>query len=264
MEKPETEKFKTNRELFLERMRSKYPDREYADDDALFGAINEDYDQTDKMVNEYKDRENAFVEMFNADPRSAAFLSKWRNGGNPITMLIEEFGMDIKEALDNPDMREEIAAAHKKYLERVAENTKLEDEYQKNLAESGAMLDEYQAKHGLTDEQINAAVDFINKIIRDGIVGKYVSESLDMAIKALNYDAAVEDAAHVGEVKGRNARIEEKLRKRETTDGTANLGGSKAGAAVAPKQNLGVLEKYGDGSKNIWERGGERRKKYNP
>ena len=38
---------KSKRDLFGERLKKKYPDRDYADDEALFGQINDDYDQYD-------------------------------------------------------------------------------------------------------------------------------------------------------------------------------------------------------------------------
>lgn len=40
----------SRRDQFGERLKKKYPDREYADDDALFGQINDDYDEYDKKL----------------------------------------------------------------------------------------------------------------------------------------------------------------------------------------------------------------------
>ena len=47
-----------------------------------------------------------------------------------------------------------------------------------------------------------------------------------MALKALNHDADMASAREEGAVEGRNARIEEKLRKPKTSDGVPMLGGS--------------------------------------
>ena len=41
---------KSNRERYTERLKAKYPDREFADDEALFGQINDDYDGYDKEL----------------------------------------------------------------------------------------------------------------------------------------------------------------------------------------------------------------------
>lgn len=70
-----------------------------------------------------------------------------------------------------------------------------------------------QQEEGLPDEDIDSAMDFLVGIVRDGIMGKFTRESIEMAIKAIRHDSDVEAAGHEGEVKGRNSKIEEKLRK---------------------------------------------------
>jgi hypothetical protein len=45
-------------------------------------------------------------------------------------------------------------------------------------------------------------------------------------LKAVNHDADVENARTEGTVAGRNAKIDEKLRKQQGGDGTPNLAGS--------------------------------------
>ena len=82
-----------------------------------------------------------------------------------------------------------------------------------------------------------------------------------MARKALNHDIDVETADREGEVRGKNAKIEEKLRKNRKNDGTANLSG-KNNTGSKPMPDLGAIGRYGQGYENIWERGGEKRKKY--
>lgn len=57
---PENTTVKSNRDKYMERMKGKYPDREFSDDEALFGQINDDYDGYDKEIAGYKEREKAF------------------------------------------------------------------------------------------------------------------------------------------------------------------------------------------------------------
>jgi hypothetical protein len=84
-----------------------------------------------------------------------------------------------------------------------------------------------------------------------------------MILKALNHDADVEDAVREGEVKGRNTRIVEKLRKQKAGDGLPDMA---AGGNMETKKpdlpDMGVLNNYGDNAGgNIWERGGFKRVK---
>jgi len=67
----EVKQVKSRRDQLGERLKKKYPDREYADDEALFGQINDDYDEYDNQLNGYKERESKLTDMFTRDPRSA-------------------------------------------------------------------------------------------------------------------------------------------------------------------------------------------------
>ena len=81
---PNNTEVKSNRERYTERLKAKYPDREFADDEALFGQINDDYDGYDKELSGYKEREKALSDLFAGNPQSAAFLTDWRKGEDPM------------------------------------------------------------------------------------------------------------------------------------------------------------------------------------
>lgn len=224
MEEIEKQPIKTKRELALERLRGKYPDRDFDDEEVFFGQINDDYDAYDRELAGYKDRERTFSDMFTSDPRSANFIMNWRKGEDPTISLVRQFGTEIKDVIDDPERQEEIAAANKEFVERVAKEKELEELYQKNLTESLTYLETMQREKGVSDEEIDNAMELLVRIVRDGVVGKFTPESIEMAMKAINHDVDVAQAGHEGEVKGRNTKIEEKLRSRNMGDGTAVLG----------------------------------------
>lgn len=252
-----------NRQKVLDRMRGRYPDKKFDDDEVLYGQISDDYDDYDKKIGGYKEKEQALLDMFTKDPRSAAFLTNWRKGGDPVVELVRQFGTDIKDAIDDPDRLDAIADANKEYVERVAREKKLDEEYQSNLAESLQTLEKFQQERGLSDDEIDNIMEFLVGIMKDGIMGKFSVSSMEMARKALNHDTDVADTGQEGEVRGKNARIDEKLRKQDKGDGTARLDGKNGKAGGKITRSLGALDNFGDGSQTIWERGGERRTKIN-
>lgn len=258
---PDNTKVTSNRDRYTERLKAKYPDREFADDEAIFGQINDDYDNYDSELSAYRDREKSLTELFTSNPRSAAFLTDWRNGEDPLIGMIRKFGDDFKEALEDPDKQEELAAANKEYAERIAKEKEYEAEYQKNIEQTLNTLNSMQQEEGLSDEDIDNAMSFLLGIVRDGILGKFTPESISMALKAIKHDSDVELADREGEVRGRNARIEEKLRKGGRNDGTANLASKNGGTRATSRDlpDLGVIDQN-YGTQNIWERGGERRR----
>lgn len=258
---PKNTEVKSNRDRYVERLKTKYPDKEFADDEALFGQTNDDYDSYDNELSGYREREKALSDLFASNPRSAAFLTDWRKGEDPIIGMVRKFGDDFKAALEDPEKQEALAAANKEFAERIAQEKEYEGEYQKNLNETLTTLETMQQDEGLSDEDIDSAMDFLVGIVRDGIMGKFTRESVAMALKAIRHDSDVEQADREGEVRGRNTKIEEKLRKGSKNDGTANLssknGGGKGGTREMP--DLGVIDQN-YGTQNIWERGGEKRR----
>lgn len=255
---------KSKRQLMTERLQSRYPDKDFSDDESFFGQISDDYDEYDKNIAGYQEREKAFSDMFTSDYRSARFLTDWRQGQDPVVGLIRQFGTDIKEIIDDPERQEEIAAANKEFVKRVAKEKELEELYQNNLAESLQVIEGLQEKNGLSDDQIDQAMELLMNIIKDGIVGKFTAESIDMAMKAINHDADVSAANEEGVVRGKNTKVEEKLRKPNKGDGIASLGGSNGSAKpAATRRSLGALDNYDDNNKTIWERGNEKRRKEN-
>ncbi len=255
------ESVKTKRDMAKERLKTRYPDREFADDEAVFGQINDDFTDYDTQLAGYKDREKKFSDMFTSDPRSARFLTEWRNGGDPVIMLVRQFGTDIKDALEDPEKLDAIAEANKDHVERVAKAKELEDLYKANSEQTLQDLAAYQQENGLTDEQIDSAWEYLKEVGNNIIIGKVTKDMLDMAFKAINHDADVATAAEDAEVKGRNAKIEEQMRKAKKGDGVAALDGQNNVPQTKTKKNMGALERFDADMQDIWGRGGMNRKR---
>lgn len=229
---------RSRRDQHIERLRKKYPDKKFEDDEEIYGTISDDYDQYEQELDGFRGREKTLSDMFAADERSAQFLNDWRNGQDPVVGLVRTFGIEIKDVLDNPEMQDKIAEANKEYVERVAKSKQLDEEYDRNMDATLETLRQFQAERGMSDEQIDAVVDLLLGVVKDGVMGKFRAETLDMACKAINHDADVAAAGEEGEVAGRNAKITENLRKSNKGDGTAPLGGKNglhAGGKAKPK-----------------------------
>ncbi len=260
MEKDDKNIEKSKREALSERIKNKYPDKDFSDEEALYGQISDDYDEYDRQLDEYKQNEKVFSDMYTSDPRSATFLASWKNGEDPAIEFIRRFGMDIKDAIDDPEMQEQIAAANKEYVDRVAKSKELEEEYEKNISETLSYLETLVQEGKMQESEVDDVMELLVGIVHDGIVGKFSPETIEMAAKAISHDAHVEEAERIGEVRGRNAKIDEKLRKKNKGDGTAQLDGKNSVSGQPRDMSyLGALGNYGDGNQTIWERGGEKR-----
>lgn len=220
----------SKRDRHLERLRNKYPDKHFEDEEEIYGQISDDYDQYEEELEGYKGREKALTDMFAADPRSAQLLTDMHKGNDPVLGLVRNFGMEIRDVLDDPDMQEQIAEANKEYVERMAKSKRLDAEYEKNMEVTLATLRQFQRERNMSEEQIDQVVEFLIGVVHDGVMGKFSASTLDMACKALNYEADVAAAGEEGAVAGRNAKITESLRRGSRGDGVAQLGGKNGNA----------------------------------
>lgn len=217
---------KSKREQFGERLKAKYPDREYADDEALFGQIDEDYASYDDQLGQYKERERKLTDLMSNDLRSAKFISDMANGTDPWIAVIERLGVDgVTDLMNDPSKQEAYAEANKKYVEHLAKAKQLDEEYQANFAESLKLLQQIQNEQGLSDETVDAAMDMVMKMVNEAIVGKFSRETIETALKAMSRESDINNARSEGEIAGRNAKIEEQLRKQKSGDGMPNLSG---------------------------------------
>lgn len=230
------------RSKFDERMKTKHPDKHYEDDEQLFAQIGEDYDDYENRMKEYEGNEQDLAKMFAKDPKSEQFLASWHNGEDPVVYLIRTYGKDnIMDAINDKDRLEELGKANQEYVDRVAKEKDLDTQYETNLAESLKEIDKIQEEKGLDDEAVNDAMQWLIGVVGDAVMGKFEPETIEMALKAINHDNDVAEASTEGEIRGRNAKIEEKLRKRGQGDGVANLTG-KNGMEEQPKKNRSIFD----------------------
>lgn len=100
----------------------------------------------------------------------------------------------------------------------------------------------------LSDEDIDAAADWIKEVTNDAVIGIIKPETIDMALKAINHDNDIALAREEGEIKGRNTKAEASLRKRKPQqgDGTPTLAG--ANNTPAPVKSSGSIFDIADGA----------------
>lgn len=231
----------SKRDRHIGRLREKYPDKKFEDDEEIYGQIGEDYDTYEKELGGYREREKALSDMFASDPRSAEFLVEMSKGGNPVLSLLKNFGPDIKDTLDDPEKMQELADAWAEEQQHIAKSKQLDDEYAENLPKSLEALQKFQEERGLTDEQTDEIIFHLINIVRDGVMGKFSPEMFDLMTKAINHDEDVADAQEEGEVAGRNQRVTEKLRKSKNGDGLAPLNG-KNNLQNGRKQDMDIFD----------------------
>lgn len=243
---------KTGRELILERMSVKHPDLDVEDDEAIFTAIGQDYDDFDSAQGKYAEANDALakmLEVFESNPDAASlYVDLARGGTSVLEYLIERYGDDFREALEDPAMRDRIVEAEHKYRENVAKDAELREEAKANLATTLTALDEAAKECGVGEEERDAAFEAFVNMVDDAIRDKVSKDTWIMFIKGITHDEDVEQAGEEGEVRGRNTRIREALKKPDAKmpPMLGGQGGAISEAPAAPKYG-GYLDEIEDG-----------------
>ncbi len=220
----------SKRDRHIGRLRERYPDKKFEDDEEIYGQIGEDYDNYENEIAGYKESEKKMSDMFSADPRSAQFLAEWSRGENPFLSLLKYFGPDIKEVLEDEGKMKEVSEAWAKDQERIAKSKQLDDEYAKNMEASLQAMDEFKQERGLSDEQCDEMIVALFKIVQNGVIGIFDKSCFEFALNSINHDSDVATAQEEGVVAGKNQRVTEKLRKSGKGDGVGALGGKNGRA----------------------------------
>lgn len=240
VEKPESKTPK--RDKFMQR----FGDRQFADDEELFGQIEDDY----AGAEENKNTINSLNEMLSANPRSATFLASLVNGEDPVITYLEEYGQDSLEELQTEEGKKKAAEAHDKYLKKVADSKEIDKQYADNILKSQEIVDQYRNE----GKDVDAALDLLDKAYKGILTGEITAEMLDMALNSVNYANDVAAAGTDGEIRGRNEQIAKKVKSSKNGDGLPNVGGGSKPAPTAEEKNYGALSS-GASRPSIWDRG---------
>ena len=241
-------KQKSRKDLFMERMQGRYPDDDFGNEDNLYGRLAEDYDGYDAATT----REREFGEMMSDDPRLANVVMAFSKNSkqHPLAVIYREFGPDAIELLKNPEEIPGFVEAQKEWVDRKTEGEKYEKTYNENIAATHQLLDKMEDE-GMPADKLGDIVTHVKQIAEEFLQGKITAETIDMVKKSLDYDSDVSEASAVGEIKGRNAKIEEKLRKKKG-DGTPAIPSGGSAPIEKPKKNLGALGVMAN-RKSIWD-----------
>ena len=198
MEQTENKEVKSKRDSFMERIKGKRPDLNYEDEDAFYGAIDDDYAEAEAYKSKMEEGNKKVTDFMNANPRNAQLFMDIMNGKDLAVCMLENYGDDFREALENPELSEKIAEANKSYQEKILKSREMEEAASANLTTSMDALTEAQNSVGADDEMAGKVFEAYCAMVNDAILNKVSKETWVMFFKALGYDTDIEDAKATG------------------------------------------------------------------
>jgi len=118
-----------------------------------------------------------------------------------------------------------------------------------------------QGLSGMEDSDIRAITLLATSLLEDIEKGKLRKDTIKALLQSLHYDRDIAAANHEGEIKGRNAKIEELMAEHERTANIHMPTGARTNLRTSPPPHvIGGLAAAD--RRTIWERGNEKRTIY--
>jgi hypothetical protein len=207
---------KSNRDTFMERYRTDYPDDNAEDEEVVYGRLNERNAEYDRLK---KDDDN-FRKLVNEHPQYAAMFIDAGDGVNFMQSFLSRFSKDdLLAAYDDPEMAKKLADQQAEYLKSQEDSKKLKEEGDVNIQDSLRRFTEYCDKNGIDNKDATEMWGKMIDMVSDGLKGKFTDNLFDTVRKATTHDADVENARAEGELAGHNAKVQTTLAKGRDIDG---------------------------------------------
>jgi len=229
---------KSSRDSFVARIKDRHPDLDDSDEENFYAAVNADYDEDDEGREElkrYREDDEKLRNIFESDPRMANIFLGMARGENVLEYLIDNFGQDFLDLINDPEneeARQRIAEKQKQWVEKQAASRDLERQASENLDKALDAFDAVAEELGATDEDKEEAFRQFTEFQQRAIVNDIDEDMWRLFFNGVTHDADVEQAGMEGEVRGRNTRIRERLRG-EREKNPMDMGGA---AAQSPRQ----------------------------
>ena len=131
---------------------------------------------------------------------------------NPLVWLAKN-GIDIKAALDDPEVMQQVTDAFGNWTQKQAEGEAAEAAKDEAIAKSVEALDAVQAEFGLSDEQKQRMFEhFWDEVFLPAFKGEVTKDTWTGIMHAMNYDQDIANAREEAAMQARNEKLTNKLK----------------------------------------------------
>lgn len=148
---------------------------------------------------------------------------------NPLVWFVEN-GIDVRAALDDPKVMEEVDAKFKEWQQKQVDGEANEAALKASMDESLKSLSNIQQKYGLTDEQIDRMWDhFWDDVFGPAFNGKVSEKTWEGMLHAMNYEGDIKNAREEAGMRARNEKHANKLKTYDEQQVPPSFGQSSGG-----------------------------------
>lgn len=220
------------RQSFLSAYKEANPEAsEDPDDDGLMDFAHEKYSE---MEEKYKG-------LSGSNEKLAALVAKDPKLGAVLSMLVGDEPKSLPYAIGSVYGKEPFAdiedfeTGYQEQLARLAASKEEQEKANKNIQEYEATMTKFGEDNGLSEQQLMEVHAGLEQFANNLLMGIIPVELIELVYKGMNYDKDVEEAAATGEVEGRNAQIEAKMKEATGTPAVPDMGSTTGAGATKPK-----------------------------
>lgn len=229
---------------WLERLRKRYPDREFTDEAAAKDEFYADYDRTLGEYDALRGENARILETLQDNPEFAQVFARIRDGMPLRVALARVIDFDAAKPVEGDPDYEDFMREAGEFKKRQAEVAERRKRIEENQARSRMEIDDFFEKVGADDEEQTGFADFLQGLFDDVFEGNMGKVVLGKLWQAYKYDEDVEAARKAGETEGRNETIETRRTKTKATDGLPDAGAAMA-EKTAPKRMVLDTSRWG-------------------
>lgn len=238
-----TQPTKSKRDKVRERVGASRPDLNMEDEEAVYGAISEDYDNYDNIQKEnegYRQRERDFADFITSGEHNGEYWEGLANGRDLFEIAVGIHGREnLLEYLQSEEAVKKYEAADAAYKEKLAKNRELEESASRNLSETDEKINKAIADGLFTEDEAEKAIEGLLDIADAIKLNVCEPDWIAMWLKAQAYDDDVESARQEGREEGVNEGIDKQMRTRREKRGGGGPSmpvGAGGASAERPKQ----------------------------
>ncbi|MEG1574739.1 MAG: hypothetical protein RR293_04470 [Bacteroidales bacterium] len=217
----------SSRQVILERLLKRYPDRKFETDEELFDVLIEHESKLSDRYEKLRNDQSTLASLFISNPKMGGFVSEVIAGEDPLLACVRYFGKDVLECAGDENRISQLRKENDEYLARINGVSKIEKEINENWRHSEKAITRFKHSKGMSDEDFELFIEKVCHMCEHVFMSDFNYEVLETLYKGVNYDVDIDAVGQAAEVKGRNEKI---ILDKEKSEGDL-LPGIKGGAS---------------------------------
>lgn len=200
-----------NRDAYKAAFAEDYPDVDFEDKEARYGAMMNDRSR----LRNYREAGKKLTDTFSKNRWIASMLMDLSENPDkdPITWMADN-GIDITQAMEDDEYRKTIADKIAKFQENQIAGEELMAQQDANLSATLDNIEALAQEVGLTDDEVQELWRYMYEdVITPALRGEISKDVWKFALNGMRHDTDVDAAREQGAMQARNEKVTNNLKK---------------------------------------------------